>query len=124
MKLLRRNTRVFEYLPWTGEETDLDENGQHTGEFYPVYGDPVEYRGNISSPSGKVNQTFYGQDLRYTHTLVMDKSDTDISETGLIRWNEGIYEIVAIRRSLNGLSAALRLQTANRAVVDDEQQDP
>lgn len=114
MKLLRRNTTEFEYLPWTGEETDLNDRGEHTGQFYPVYGDPVRLRGNISAPAGKVNQTYFGQDIRYTHTLVMDNPDTEVSESGIIRWNGREYLIAAVRPTLNFLSAALQEQSGNR----------
>lgn len=115
MKLLKRNTTVFQYLPWTGLETDLDDNGRHTGEFRPEYGTPICKRGNISTPSGYTNQTFYGQDIRYTHVLVMDTIDEDINERGLIRWKGDEYEIRAVRPSLNSLSVALRKNTKGNA---------
>lgn len=115
MKLLRRNTKAFEYLPWTGEETDLDEQGRHTGNYRPEYGEPVTKRGNISSPSGHTNQTFFGLDIRYTHTLVMAEDYEDITESGIIRWQGKLYEIKAVRPSLNGMSAALKEMTANNA---------
>lgn len=115
MRLLYRNTTKFEYLPYTGEESDLDENEMHTGEFHPVYGDPVEYRGNISSPNGNTSQTFYGTDIRYTHVLVMDTPEAEISEMGLIRWKGELYDIRAVRPSINALSIALRKQTADNA---------
>lgn len=120
MKLLRRNTTTFEYLPHTGEESDIDENGRHTGIFKPVLGDPVEKRGNISTPSGYANQTFFGLDLRYTHVLVMDHPDEEITEAGKIRWKGELYDIRAVRPSLNSLSAALRKQTADHAEDDGE----
>ena len=115
MKLLRRNTTIFEYLPYSGVDTDLNKDGEHTGEFHPAYGDPEEYRGNISSPSGQTNQTFYGQDIRYTHTLVMDDPDAEIDELGLIRWKGELYEIRAVRRTINALSVAMRRMTAENA---------
>lgn len=117
MRLLRRNSTEFEYLPWTGEESDLDENGRHTGDYNPVYGSPVTKHGNISSPSGHTNQTFYGLDIRYTHTLVMAEDYDDITESGRIRWKGKLYEIKAVRPSLNGMSAALKELTANNAEV-------
>lgn len=120
MKLLHRNTTKFEYIPYTGEESDLDENEMHTGEFHPVYGDPVEYRGNISTPSGNTTQTFYGMDIRYSHVLVMDKPDAEIAETGLIRWKDETYEIRAVRPSLNSLSIAMRKQTVDHADGEGE----
>lgn len=119
MKLLRRNTTEFEYLPYTGLSSDLNEDDEHTGEFHPVYDEAITYRGNISSPSGYVNQTFYGMDVRYTHVLVMDNPNADIQETGLIRWKDDLYEIRAVRPSINGLSVALRRQTKDHPDGDD-----
>lgn len=123
MKLLRRNTTIFQYLPPTGEESDLNELGEHTGEYHPVYGEPVRYRGNISTPSGKVNQTFYGLDKRYTHTLVMDNPRADIRENGKILWRDSTYEVVAVRDSLNILSVALRRETDNNGEPYEEAAD-
>lgn len=114
MRLLRRNTTEFEYLPSTGTETDLNKDGEHTGDFRPCYGDPIVYRGNISSPSGHTTQQFYGEDVRYTHTLVMDKPDVEIDEYGMICWKGHLYEITAVRPSLNAVSIALRRVTDTR----------
>lgn len=111
MRLLRRNTTVFEYLPYDGTDTDLNENNEHTGEYQPQYGTAVEYRGNISIPSGQTNWTFYGLEDRYTHTLVMDKPNADIHEGGVVIWKGNMYDVVAVRPSINALSIALRKQT-------------
>lgn len=110
MRLLRRNTTEFEYLPQDELETDLNEYGEHTGEFHPTYdyGPPVPYRGNISSPSGHTTHQFFGEEIRYTHTLVMDDPAADIKENGRIRWKGDLYDITAVRPSLNALSVALR----------------
>ena len=113
MKLLRRNVKKFEYLPYTGRETDLNDNGLHTGIFKPVYGNAVSYKGNISLPSGAVAQTFYGLEIRYSHILLMDDPMVDIQETGKIRYNNREYAITAVRRSMNVFSAALLEDTAN-----------
>lgn len=118
MKLLRRNTVVFEYLPYEGVTSDLNEYEEHTGEPHLVYGDPVEYRGNFSIPSGQTNWTFYGLEGRYTHTLVMDNPKVDIHEGGVIRWKGDLYDVVAVRPSINAVSIALRRQTMNYAERD------
>ena len=118
MKLLRRNTKEFEYLPYTGQETDLNEHGEHTGEFHPEYGKPVVYRGNISSPSGQTVQQFYGEEIRYTHTLLMDDPNVYINEHGMIRWKGNLYEIKAVRPSLNSMNIALKKVTGT---VESEQ---
>lgn len=115
MRLLRRNTTEFEYEPNLGTETDLDESGRHTGIYEPEYGEPVPMRGNISMPSGQSFREFYGLDLRYTHVLVMDDPETEIEETGRIRWKGDLYDILAVRPSLNAMSVALRKWTKNHA---------
>ena len=111
MKCLERNKTAFEYLPYSGVETDLNSDGEHTGEFHREYGNPVPYKGNISIPSGQVNQTFYGDDIRYTHTLTMDNPDVDIHESGLIIWKGDLYDIRARKPTLNAVTFALRKQT-------------
>lgn len=115
MRTLRRNETVFEYFPPDGVTSDLNEFGEHTGELYPMHSDPVEYRGNISIPSGRSSHELYGTDTRYTHILVMSDPDVDIKEDGLIRWKGEMYEVTAARPSLNTFSAALQKKTANHA---------
>lgn len=111
MKCLKRNMTEFEYLPYTGTDTDLNGNGEHTGEFHHEYGNPVAYKGNISSPSGQTNNAFYGTDIRYTHTLVMEDPSVNIDEYGMVRWKGELYDVQAVRPSLNSVSIALRKRT-------------
>ena len=120
MRLLHRNTTEFEYLPYLGMVEEITEDDEHTGEFHPSYGDPIPMRGNISTPSGMVNQTFYGEDVRYTHTLVMDIPDPGIREGGVIRWKDELYDVRAVRPSINAISVALRKQTKDHAEGGDE----
>lgn len=119
MKLLRRNTTEFEYLAYTGLETDVNADGEHTGDFRPELASPVICRGNISAPGGNAVQTFYGVDARYTHVLVMDRPDFPMDVTGRIRWRGNEYEILAVRPSLNVLNAALRKVTDNHGTVPE-----
>lgn len=101
----------FEYFQNTGTSSDLNENGEHTGEFVRTYKCPVRYKGSFTPPSGRENQMFYGEDIRYTHTLTMDDPDVKINEYGVIRWKGALYDIQAVRRSLNFAIIALRKQT-------------
>lgn len=123
MRLLRRNLTEFEYLPYDGTETDLNDDGEHTGEFHPKYGDPEIYRGNISTPSGQTTHTFYGSDIRYTHTLLMDR-DVGITEHGVIRWRGRMYEVTAVRPSLNVVNIALRQMTADEGKPFEPDPEP
>ena len=109
----------FEYLPYLGVVERMTEDDEPTGEYMETYGDPIPMMGNISSPNGRVNQTFYGQDIRYTNTLVMDDPDTDIDEHGQILWKNDVYDIQAVRRTLNAVSIALKKQTSDHADGED-----
>ena len=111
MRLLKRNLTEFEYLKLEGS-TDLNEDEEHTGEYRNEYAEPVKYRGNISTPNGQINQMFYGTDTRYTHILLMDNPKVKFEETGLIRWKDDLYDITAIRYSMNVLNVALRKRTS------------
>lgn len=115
MRLVRRNTTLFEYIPFSNEMSDLNENGLHTGDFVSVPSEPVTYRGTISAAGGNESNELFGTDIRYTHTLVMDDPDVDISELGTIRWEGNMYEIRAVVPTINTLSVALRRKTANNA---------
>lgn len=111
MRLQNRNCTEFEYFPYEGLETDVDENGLHTGVFVPKYSDSVIYRGNISSPSGSAIQAFDGLEIRYSHILLMDDPNVDIQETGKIRHNGKMYTITAVRPSMNVMLVALIADT-------------
>ena len=116
MKLLKRNETEFTYTAYAGKEEILS-NGKHTGKFTISYADPVPYRGHISTPSGQTNQQLFGIETVYTHVLLMDDPDADIREDGLIQWKGYVYEIKAVRPSLNVLAVALK---KTRAVPERE----
>lgn len=107
MKLLKRNTTTFEYLPYLGKR-ERTEDGKHTGEYPPTYGVPVPYTGMINASSGLAQAQMYGFTTDYTHVLLMDDPKADIKEQGRILWNGDTYEIRAVRPTINVLSVALR----------------
>lgn len=118
MRLLRRNTSVFSYRAFAGEQEVL-KDGRHTGNTKPLYAEPVQYRGNISAPSGFATDNLFGVNTKYTHVLLMENPNADIKEDGLIDWNGSSYEIKAVRPSINVLAIALKKKTANHAEMTD-----
>ena len=122
MKTLKRNQRDFEYIPLLSVGTDVNGDGDHTGDYSePTYGTPIWYAGNISVPSGQSVHTFYGEDIRYTHVLVMDKPEEEFNEYGLVRFEGKMYEIKAVRPTINSFSAALRQMTPDEEVIIPEE---
>lgn len=116
MKLLKRNETDFTYTAYAGKEEVLS-NGRHTGKFEVSYAEPIPYRGNISVPSGQALQQLFGIETSYTHVLLMDNPDADIREDGLIQWKGYVYEIKAVRPSINVLAVALK---KTRAIPEPE----
>ena len=117
MRILRRDSTTFEYLAYLRKEEVL-RNGLHTGNTKAVYDDPVQYRGDISIPSGAVSDNLFGINTQYTHVLLMDNPDADIREEGLIVWKGCEYDIQAVRPSMNVLAVALKKRTVNHAPED------
>lgn len=113
MRLLRRNCTRFEYKKYMGQEEILY-NGRHTGNFQPVYSEPVQYIGNISAPSGTAQNQLFGITTEYTHVLLMDRPDVDIDETGIVTWKGKEYSVKAVRPSLNSVQIALKQRITSR----------
>ena len=103
---------VYEtYIDDDGNEYQLD-----TGETKLIYGEPIEFYGNISMSSGEAEAVEYGLNLAdYQAVLVMDKNTLHITESSLI-WFENEpkkdidgnvdeysadYKIVKINHSIN-----------------------
>lgn len=107
MKTLKRNEKTFLYKAFKSK-TEILKDGKRTGNFNYQYEQPVEYSGNISSPSGQVSQELFGIDKKYTRILVMDNPNLDIKEDGLIVCEVTTYTVVAVRPSLNVLRVALK----------------
>lgn len=114
MKTLKRNESIFTYTPYNGKEEIL-KDGKHSGKMKVAHGIPVEYRGNISVPSGNDQQQLFGIELRYTHVLLMDNPNADIQEDGQIQWNGNTYDVKAVRPSINVLAVALKKRIAGEA---------
>ena len=116
MRLLKRNCTEATYYPATW--TEIDDNGLHTGEHQVVFGEPVELkRVNLSIPNGHASQEWFGKDTRYTHVMLIDRAETEITEHGEIECGGIRFEITAVRQSQNVLSIALRRKTKNNASV-------
>ena len=109
MRLLKRNCTTATYYPYSGFITGTNAYGQHTGENKVVYGDAVKLRRvNLSTASGYASQNLFGKDTPYTYVLLVDDLDAGIEEHGLIVCEEQVFEITAVRKSLNVVSVALK----------------
>lgn len=101
-------------------ETYVDDDGNEyqldTGETKLVYGEPIEFFGNLSMSGGESEAVEFGVDLsQYSAIVVLPKNYIDVTETSLIwadtepaKGSDGNtdeysadYQIVKISKSLN-----------------------
>lgn len=111
--LQRINLTEFQYRAFVKKTERMTDTWRHTGTYDTEYADPVTYDGNISIPYGTATARMFGLDTQYTHVLTMADPDTDIKEYGLIDWKGDVYEITAVRPSINYLTVALKKRTKN-----------
>lgn len=79
MRVMERNKRTM----WLSKPTRkqlLDDNGYRTGEYINTWSEPVEYRVNVSAPSGDASSSPFGTNETYDLTLIDDNNKLDIAE--------------------------------------------
>lgn len=111
MRLLKRNCVEFTYEHYLGASDYDPETETYSGEPEPQYGGGGTYRGNLSVPSGFAQNTLFGVNTQYTHVILMDDVNADIQESGRITIGNDTYEVIAVRKSLNVISIAVRQMT-------------
>lgn len=125
MRTLLRNKRKFWYANYDSQTIAVDENGYETGEQIVQYTEPVEFEANISAARGTADLDAFGINSNYSKTIVTDdltlpidkntilwvdcKPD-DNGEAGAIKHD---YVVVAVARSLNSLTIAIKEVSAS-----------
>jgi hypothetical protein len=120
MRTLLRNKRKFWYANFDTQTQAVDEYGNETGEPCISYTEPVEFEANISAARGTADLDAFGINSNYSKTIVtddltlpIDKSTIlwidcepdDDGEAGEIKHD---YVVVAVARSLNSLTIAIK----------------
>lgn len=109
MRGLERNRVLMMYSAPTGNRVPLyDAAGHRTGEHEAEYGDPVEFRGNISPNRGNAEIEPFGSDVTYDRVILLVGDSPDIKETYKIWVDDEPYIVKAVAKSLNTLSLAVR----------------
>lgn len=113
MRSLGRNKRTLYYALFVDEVENVDEYGNKTGEFTPVYGDPVELKCSISAAAGAEIAEAFGNITEYTRTICVTDTSCPIDEKSEIWY--GIppsephnYIVVRKADSKNGILYAIQ----------------
>lgn len=113
MRLLERNKRALWYADPTGESTpSKDEWGNETGEFTPIYSDPVQTKLNYSAASGEAVAEAFGAFTDYSMAIAAPL-DCAMTESSLL-WigveppQPANYKIVRVAKSLTSILLAVK----------------
>lgn len=118
MRTLERNKRKLHYCLLTGKTAILDEWGNETGEYTPVYSEAVEMWANISAATGADQVEQFGGFLSYDKVIVTDDLACPIDEYAVLFIDKApsygtdgapLYDYVVRRvaKSLNSVSIAV-----------------
>ena len=113
MRGLNRNKRTIYYAVRIGDEVNLDEYGNETGESTPIYGEAVALRANVSAATGQEAVEAFGSFTGYSRTMCVADNDCSIVEDSIIWFGiEPIephnYIVVRKADSKNGILYALQ----------------
>ena len=113
MRSLNRNKRTIYYALRTGDEANLDEYGNETGETTPQYGDAVMLRCNVSAASGQEAVEAFGSFTGYSRAMYVADTTCPIGEDSVVWF--GVeptepYNYIVVRKadSKNGVLYALQ----------------
>lgn len=84
MRCLERNKRTFWYCLYTDREAIVDEYGNETSEYRPIYSKPVEMEANISPATGMSNTEQFGNLDSYDKVIVTDDLSCPIDENTVL----------------------------------------
>ena len=114
MRGLNRNKRLVFYALRIGEQIELDEYGNETGELTTVYGEPVELMCNISAATGLEVAQVFGTTAVYNRVICVSDGDCPIDEDTVVWFgkspSDGTYNYIVVKKadSKNGILYALR----------------
>lgn len=113
MRSLNRNRRTIYYALRIGENANVDEYGNETGESTATYGDAVKVGCNISAATGEEAVQAFGSFTGYSRTMCVSDPDCPIDEDTVIWFGvepDAPYNYIVVRKadSKNGVLYALQ----------------
>lgn len=113
MRTLNRNKQKIWYALYAGNLPLSDEDGNETGEYGPVYGEPHPYSIYITAAKGEREAGPFGGAEDYDRIMVCADPDCPIDEDTLL-WVDTPtggphdYLVAKAARSLNGISYGIK----------------
>lgn len=113
MRSLNKNKRQLHYALYVGDRAIIDEYGNETGEYSPVYGDATPLSCNVSSATGEDAVQAFGSFTNYTRVVCVADNACPITERSVVWFGVDTtepYNYIVTRKadSKNGILYALQ----------------
>lgn len=113
MRSLNKNKQLIHYALYLGDRAIVDEYGDETGEYLPVYGEAVALRCNVSSAVGEDAVQAFGSFTNYTRIACVADATCPIEERSIVWFGVDPtepYNYIVTRKadSKNGIMYALQ----------------
>ena len=114
MRNLLRNQDPIFYRRLVGSEEIVDDYGNVTGSYIPIYGDLMSFAGCVSANKGTTESEQFGMDMDYDRTITTADPTLPIDETSVL-WLDGAdtrgpynYIVRRVSRWHNSLQLAVK----------------
>ena len=114
MRSLARNKQKLHYALLVSRTEIIDADGNKTGEFENTYGNPIEFKANISPARGNADIDIFGANVNYSKTIVTTDMRCPIDENSLL-WIDTDpltqpynYVVTQVAKSLNVITYAIK----------------
>lgn len=87
MRDLKKNQRTMYYALFDKMVSQVDENGDETGDPVKHYTAPFEFKASLSSVKGTAQKEVFGTDVNFTRSISTTNLRLPITETSLV-WYE------------------------------------
>lgn len=125
MRTLRRNKKSIHYAVYNGITEVIDENGFHTGEYEPSYGEITEAKMYVSPATRRATLEMFGINESYDKILITDDLSCPITPTSILWLDAPVtsasdYVVIRVAKALNHITYAVRSVDNESGVTDGE----
>lgn len=108
MRDLKRNQVPITYRLYLGNEEIIDEWGNSTGQYTPLFGEEQSLFLSVSANKGDYSEQMFGNVLDYDRTMLISDPNCPIDENTRVTIDGQTYVVKAVARSLNVSQYAIK----------------
>lgn len=123
MRDLKRNQVPITYRLYLGNEEIIDEWGNSTGQYTPLFGEEQSLFLSVSANKGDYSEQTFGSVLDYDRVMLISDPECPIDEDSRVKIDGDTYVVKGVARSLNAAQYAIKRVNINddngKAVVGE-----